>query len=208
MIIPKVTALITSIDELDLVAVCTAIAIFVVPTFFHIASDLACRSGRNFSIIPNKLRHFIINLVRLGLIAGAGVLSREIGDDTIHLSIWLGLAVLLFLVAAILGATDRRLTINATTGIVKWRKISLPWWPAKTTFIDQVSLMSFSSSEKHMSVLGVGKLSQFWTTSYNGSVSTTGHSTERMLTWVAQKVNDYIEAFRRHDTDEAKGKRT
>lgn len=144
------------------------------------------------------------------MIWGTGLVSIEIRGEIDPNFIWIGLAVFLLLVA-VLGATDRRLTINGTTGIVRWRKISLPWWPAKTTFIDQVSLMKPASKKSGqkvmMSVLGIGELAQFYSVNYNGNNLTTGHSTKRMLTWMSQKVNDYIEAFRRHDSDEAKAKR-
>ncbi len=193
------------IDGPDFAAASALIAIFVLPSFVHMVLDLASRPGRNFSVIVNKLRHVLLNLLRLGLIVGAGAMSQEIAGGIGRLIFWGALAAFLA-GAALVGATDRRLTIDGTTGLVKWGKISLPWWPAKTTFIDQVSLMKLTS-DKNMSVLGIGKLARFYTASYNGNVSTSGHSTKQMLGWMAEQVNDYIEAFRRHDSKEGKTRR-
>lgn len=197
------------IEGLDLVITTALTGLFVLPTLWHLASDLRDRPGRSFSLIPNKGRHIAASIVRLGLVGGAGVLTTSLGDSSTNLIIWLGLFTTL-LGLNLAGATDRRLTIHAETGLVKWTKISLPWWPStdrNTSFVDRVKRVHFDSGKKKMSILGVGELEQHWTSSYNGSVSSSGHNSEKTMAWVAQQVNDYLRAFKSHDSDSARARR-
>lgn len=157
--------------KLDLLVALALLIIFVLPLFLHFTWDLRSRRGRNFSIIPNKLRHFIINLIRIGLIYIFMVLGIESGSED-NLIMWIGLTIF-FLLVSVLGVTDRRLTINATTGVVKWKKITLPWWPSKITFIDRVSQIN---NGWKMDVLGIGMLERFSENSVNENTTHEGHT--------------------------------
>jgi hypothetical protein len=101
------------------------------------------------------------------------------------------------------GATDRRLTIDADSGLVRSRKISFPWWPTadgNSNFVDCVPRVSDNTRERKFNLLGVATLERNYSVNYNGSNCTSGHYSDRTLAWVAQQVNDYLTAFERHDT--------
>lgn len=196
-------------DVLNLVVAIAFVGIFVLPTLWHLASDLRQRRGRSFSLIPHKKRHIVASVFRGGLIYGTGTLGSLVAEPTASMLMWCILSIVLFGLNAI-GATDRRLTIHAETGLVKWRKISLPWWPSRprnTGFVDYVRKVNLERSKQTKSLLGVGELMESWTSSYNGNMSTSGHYSERTLAWIAQEVNDYLDAFRRHDTRAARATR-
>ena len=178
----------------------------VLPTFYHLVDDLRWRPTRNFSLIPHKKRHLAAGLLRLGLVGGAGVLATSIGDFNASAGIW-GSLIFLLLSWNLVGATDRRLTIDAETGLVRWMKISLPWWPTvdgNSSFIDIAPRVTDNTSKQKMNLLGVATLERCWSTSYNGAVSHSGHYSDRTLAWVAEQVNDYLNAFEGHDTSAAR----
>jgi hypothetical protein len=194
------------IHGIDLVITATVTALMVMPSFYHLAADLRTRPTRNFSLIPHKKRHLAAGLLRLGLVGGAGVLTTSIGNFNASAGIWASL-VFLLLLWNLAGATDRRLTIDAETGLVWWRKISFPWWPTvdgNSSFVDIAPRVSDNSSKQKMNLLGVATLERCWSTSYNGAVSSSGHYSDRTLAWVAEQVNDYLTAFEGHDTSAAR----
>jgi hypothetical protein len=191
-----------NIPTIDLVIASAAAGLFVMPTLYHLAADLAARPGRNFSLIPQKALHLIISLLRLGAIVGAAATGETL--------VWFALVALMVIMMAA-SVTERRLTIDAESGLVKWRKISLAWWPAAWSpvgFVDSVEGVRFKSRDKQMKLLGIATLDQRWSTNYNGSVSTSGHYSENTLAWIAEQTNEYLEAFRRHDTEPARKERT
>jgi hypothetical protein len=196
---------IQSIHSTDLLIASAATLLFVGPVAYHLVSDIQTRPTRHFSLIPHSLRHAARCVLTVGLISGAAVLSTN--NPALSSTLW-GALLALLLGLSLIGATDRRLYINADTGLITWQRISWPWPTGRrnATFIDAVSGVHFDGGKK-MNLLGVADLRQHWTTNYNGSVSSEGHYSERTLNKIRERVNDYLRAFRRYDSEERQEKR-
>lgn len=197
---------IQSIHPTDLLVASAATLLFVGPIVFHLASDFHTRETRNFSVIPHKIRHAVRALLSLGLIGAAAALSTN--APAASTTIW-GVVLALLLGFSLVGATDRRLYINADTGLITWQRISVPWVAThrNATFIDAVSGVRYKRSDRTMDLLGIAKLQRYYSVNYNGSNSTSGHYSEETLEDLCDGINDYLRAFRRYDSDEHHTKR-
>jgi hypothetical protein len=197
---------IQSIHSTDLLIASAATLLFVGPIAYHLASDVHTRRTRHFSLIPHSFRHALRCVFSVGLIGAAAVLSSNNPDTSTV--IWSVLLALL-LGLSLAGVSDRRLYINADTGLITWQRISWPWATGrrKATFVDAVSGVRFKSSDRTMNLLGIARLEQHWTVNYNGSVSSSGHYSRRTLETICDRVNDYLRAFRRYDSEEKQTRR-
>jgi hypothetical protein len=176
------------------------VSLFVVPTLYHIVSDYRTRRARDFSLIPHKIRHTVGALFRLGLIAAAFTTNIATDLSPAVYGPYLIVALLSVVMIAVT-VTDRRLFVDADTGLVTWQKISLPWWRpgARVAYIDKVASIAYNG-ERYMNLLGLAQLQQHWSVNYNGSVSTSGHYSESTLRRLAEAFNCYCRAFTRHDS--------
>lgn len=166
--------------------------VFVLPPTYHLLSDLRQKKASHFSLIPHKPFHWALIVFRLGLIIVTANLERSMDD---HFYIW-GILGIFFLIVVALISTDRRLTINAETGLIRWRKISLPWWPSNTAMAHQVGKVRRSGEQTH-DLLGVGKLREKRKKMHNGKYSTSGHYSRETLDWIFEQANEYLRAFKK-----------
>lgn len=184
-----------------------SISLFVVPTLYHLISDYRTRHARDFSLIPHKGRHLVAALFRLALIAGA--FAVNMAHDLIALT-WLPYLGVAFASALMIlfSATDRRLFIDAETGLLSWQKISLPWWRPRTriAYIDRIGRLSYDGG-RYLHLFGLATLQQRWSVNYNGAVSTSGHYSEKTLHRLVATVNNYLAAFFRHDDGASRERR-
>jgi hypothetical protein len=81
----------------------------------------------------------------------------------------------------------------------------VPWWSknTKVCYIDTVNPVRYDGESK-MSLFGFGQLERYSSTLYNGQQVSSGDFSEKALFRLRDAVNEYREAFFRHDSDEAK----
>jgi hypothetical protein len=184
-----------------------SVAVLAAPTFISLVSDVLTRRRRDFSFIPNRPRHIVSALLRSGLVVGAYALASAAGGGAEGLFLQF-LALALGIVVIVVSVSDRRLYVEAATGLVTWRKISWPFWWDRTRvqYLDAVGALSYED-DHYFHLFNLAKLERYWTVNYNGSVSSSGQYSVKTLKRMAERFNAYRRAFLRHDCDRARQRR-
>jgi hypothetical protein len=189
----------------DLGIAATVTLVLCGPTLYWIMRHWLSHWTRDFSWIPHQPRHLVASVFRFGIIVAAAEWSSYADDTSTSIYIWTG-AIVLIVGSIAASTTARRLFINGSTGLVTWSHIGLPWLSRqrRATFIDDLRPVQFDGRYGALDLLGLTKLEKRITTQGLDSTSTTGHYSERSLERVRDRVNEYLEAFRKHDSGKSR----
>jgi hypothetical protein len=166
-------------------------------------------------------------IVACGLFAGSGALYAFVVEPAVHTLSTVELAagevdatgatvvfativssVMALVFVAVAGRTQ--LLVIDRGGRVCFGRVIAPWPLAVIEHVDRIGPLRLArkgGGNERVDLWGSRELVQLSHDSYNGSPMTTGEYSERTLRLLVREVNEYLEAFRAHDTDERRAQR-
>ncbi len=174
--------------------------VFVVPTLMRLVGDSLSRSTPNYSWIPKKWLYICTSLIRLGVLAAmvAIAIARPgyHAESMLDFILW-GSVLFMFAMLHFGKGTKYRLHIDAKTGLITLGRLSriLSVKRNPVAFIDEVDQIGDSPAD----LFGLANLAIYW--SLNGGHGGGNVGNDEFDT-IRRNINDYLDAFARHDTPE------
>jgi len=197
------------IDGLNVLVGVLAFLVLIGPTIYSFASHLVTKRARSFSHVARPIVQAIITTVRATLIAGAFLLVATFGSNDDHvllIAVYAGAVLVNIVFLLVFWRTDRRLCVNAETGLITWKFFSSPWWGSKrVAFVDVVGELRYVRGD--LDLFRIERLRQRVWVTHNQNHYTEGHYPLETLAKLAESFDRYYRAFVRYDTDEAKERR-
>jgi hypothetical protein len=193
---------------LNLLVAALGCGVFVLPTFGSIVAHILTKSKRSFSHVTRPLLHSMVALFR-GTLIVAVVMAPRLDEDLLSSSIEVAIAHgLLFAICGLIVwiERDRRLRVDAETGFITWKRLSLPFLKAnKVAHIDAVSQLVYESRD--LDLFGLDKLEERYSLNYNGNDTVRGHYPKKVIAKLVANFNRYREAFLKYDSETARERR-